>query len=82
MIKTDNRFVISLNLGHVLHHCNAKKLLIHSHEVTEYVRLRGDRIKEISFDQPQHGTNGNVIILQLFPEADLGLLQHPRWSAL
>ena len=29
MTKTDNRFVISLNLGYVLFHCNARKLLIY-----------------------------------------------------
>ena len=32
MTKTDNRFVILLNLGYVLFHCNARKLLIFWHE--------------------------------------------------
>ena len=45
MTKTDNRFVISLDFGHVLHHWNTKKLLIiYSHDVTEYVSLRGEKI--------------------------------------
>ena len=55
MTKTDNRFVISLDLGHVLHHCNAKKL-IHSHDVTEYVSLRGETFLEIYSNWPQHET--------------------------
>lgn len=29
MTKTDNRFMISLDLGYVPHHCNTKKLVIY-----------------------------------------------------
>ena len=32
MTKTENRSVISLGLGCVLHHCNAEKRFIYSHE--------------------------------------------------
>ena len=44
MIKTDNHFVISLDFGYVLHHCNADKVLIYSSDVNECVHLRKDRI--------------------------------------
>lgn len=35
MTKTENSFVISLDLGYAPHHCNPKKLIIYSHGVTE-----------------------------------------------
>ena len=43
MIKIDNHFVISLDLGYV--NCKVKRLLIiYKLDVTECMRLRGDRI--------------------------------------
>ena len=33
--KTGNYFVISLDFGYVLHHCNVKKLLIYPHDINE-----------------------------------------------
>ena len=60
--KTENRFVISLDPGYVLHFCNAEKRLIYSHDVTECVRLRGDRIYEICSDQPQHGNKIETLL--------------------
>ena len=53
--KADNRFVISLYFGYVLHHCNAKKFIIYSSDVTQCVRLSGYRIWYICFDWLQHG---------------------------
>ena len=44
MTKKDNHFVISLDLGYVLHHYNAEKVLIYSSDVKECVHLREDRI--------------------------------------
>ena len=44
MTKLDNRFVISLDLGYVLHHCNAEKVLIYSPDVNKCVHVREDRI--------------------------------------
>ena len=62
MTNMDNRFVISLDFGDVLHHCNANKFLIYLH-VTKCVRLRGDRSYEICFDRPQHGTITRTLLL-------------------
>ena len=44
MTKTENRFVISLDLDYVLHHCNTEKVLIYSSDVNEWVHLRENRI--------------------------------------
>ena len=44
MTKTENRFVISLDLGYVLYHCNAEKVLIYFPDVNECVHLREGRI--------------------------------------
>ena len=44
MTKTDNRFVILLDLGYVLHHCNAEEVLIYLSGVNRCVNLREDRI--------------------------------------
>ena len=41
MRKIDNYFVISLDFGYVLHHCNVKKLLIYPHDINECVDLKG-----------------------------------------
>ena len=49
MTKTDNYFVISLDFGYVLHRCNAKKLLIYSHDINECVDLKGDLGKKDVF---------------------------------
>ena len=54
MTKTGDRFVISLDLGYVQHHCNATGSFTYLHDVTEC--LKGDRILEIYFDYPQSGT--------------------------
>ena len=53
--KTGNRFVISLHLRYALQYCNTKKFVIHLHEVTERIYLRGDKISEMCFEQPQYG---------------------------
>ena len=42
--KTDNRFVNSLDLGYVLHHCNAEKFLLYLSDVNKCVHLGEDRI--------------------------------------
>ena len=44
MSKRGNRFVNSLDLGYVLHHCNTEKLLMYLHDVTGCVYLIGNRI--------------------------------------
>ena len=49
-------------LGCILHHCNAKKVLIYSYDVTECVFLRGDRILKSALIISQHRT----VIVNLF----------------
>ena len=44
MTKTDNRFVISLDLDSILHHYNAEKVLIYSPDVNKCVHLGEDGI--------------------------------------
>lgn len=44
MLHYDNRFVIPLYLRYALQYCNTKKFVIHLHEVTERMYLRGDKI--------------------------------------
>ena len=56
--------MIPLDFGYVyIIIYNAKKLLIYLHDVNEYVRLRGDRISEICFYCPQHGTKIERLLL-------------------
>ena len=56
MTKTEKHLMIWLDLGYVLHHCNPKKQAIFLYDVTECVNLRGEKICEIGFDRPQHGS--------------------------
>ena len=46
MTKADNRFVISLYIGYILYHCNAKKVLIYSSDVYKCVHLRDERTQK------------------------------------